>query len=90
MKETNNPREFLLSGAIIIISTWLLTKQKLHHLDSRIRDGGTRTEDASYASLLEEVVVLSGNHATGGDHDVLAAQLVGPLGQGCIVALVEY
>ena len=54
----------------------LFLEQEVHHLNSSLGNGSTRTEDGSYASLVEEVVVLSGNHTTGNDHDIIAAQLV--------------
>ena len=54
----------------------LFIEQNLHHLDSGLCNAGTWAEDGSYTSLVEEVVVLSGNDTTGNDHDVLTTQFL--------------
>lgn len=44
--------------------------QQIQHLDGGIADDGTGTEDGHSAVVVEELVVLGGNHATHGNHDV--------------------
>ena len=50
--------------------------ENLHHLDSRVGDTCTWTEDGSYASFVEEVVVLNWDNATGSYDNVLTAKFL--------------
>ena len=54
----------------------LLAHEQFHHLDGRVRHGSAGAEDGCYALLIQVVVVLSGNHTAGDDHDILAAKLL--------------
>ena len=48
----------------------------LKHLDGRQRDTCAGAEDGGYAGLVEEVVVLSGNHTACSNEDILAAKFL--------------
>ena len=61
--------KFYLSLAII-----LFTKENVHHFNSSFSYRCTRSEDGGHASLIEEVVVLGGNHTSGNHHDVFTSQ----------------
>ena len=50
--------------------------ENLHHLDSRVWDTCTWTEYGSYASFVEEVVVLNWDNATGSYDNVLTAKFL--------------
>ena len=54
----------------------LLCHQEFHDGASGLCYVGARTEDSGYACLIEEVVVLRGDDATGNHHDVLATEFL--------------
>lgn len=66
--------------------------EDFEHLDGRQGYACAGTEDGGDASAVEEVIVLGGNNAAGGDHDVFATELfefVDYLGHECFVACGE-
>ena len=60
--------ELSLSGTLLV--------EDANHLDRTLRDACARAEDRAYASLVEEVVVLSRNHTTSGNENVGAAKFL--------------
>ena len=59
-------------STIIIYNRLLFPRcnQQLEHFDGRFADGSAGTEDGHCTGIVEELVVLGGNHTTHGDHDV--------------------
>ncbi len=53
-----------------------LTQEDVHDFAGSLGYGSTGAEDGGDASLVEEVVVLSGDDTAGDDHDILATQLL--------------
>ena len=46
------------------------------HLDGAHGDAGAGAEDGGNACAIEEVIVLGGDYAAGGDHDVFATEFL--------------
>ena len=60
----------------IVLNLFSRCNQQFQHLDGRVADDCARTEDGHSAGIVEELVVLRGNHASHGDHDVGTTQLL--------------
>ncbi len=50
--------------------------ENFKHLDSGQRNSCAGTEDSCYASLVEEIVVLSGDNAARSDKDIFATKFL--------------
>ena len=53
-----------------------LVEENLHHLDSTLHHRCAWAKDGSHTSLVQEVIVLHGDHTTSGDNDVLTTELL--------------
>ena len=54
----------------------LLTHNDVQHRICGIRNTCTRTKDGGDTAVVQELVVLRGNHTAHGDDDVLATELL--------------
>ena len=50
--------------------------EQLHYHFGAVSNRSTRTKDSCYTCLVQEIVVLRGDDATGGDHDIRTAEFL--------------